>query len=323
MKRKILIATNKLSATPGEDELDVLEQAVLVETACLELGFSTGRMEMDLDLGKALRQIRQEQPNILFNLVESLDNRGEFAYMAPSLFSSLGIPYSGSPVVPLFLTSNKVLSKQELRRLGLPTPGWFSTGETGKLNPTGRYILKPVWEEGSLDLDESSVFEGSHYGMKQTAAKKSHEHYFIEEYVEGREFNISILAGPQGPEVLPLAEMEFLDYPDGKPKILGYRAKWEESSFECTHTTRTFRFDKKDQALHDQLTELCKSCWQGFGLKGYARVDFRVSQEGKPLIIDLNANPCLSATGGFAAALRQAGYSFTEAIHRILEDAER
>ncbi|TSA29239.1 MAG: ATP-grasp domain-containing protein [Bacteroidetes bacterium] len=323
MKRNILIVTNKLSANPREDELDVLEQAATVETACMELGLSTARMEMDLDLGKAMRQILKEKPDIIFNLVESLDNRGEFAYMAPSLFSSLQIPYSGSPVIPLFLASNKVLSKQELRRLGLPTPEWFGTGETGKLNPAGQYILKPVWEEGSLDLDESSVFKGSNNTMKQAAARKSAEHYFIEEFVEGREFNISVLAGLQGPEVLPLAEMEFMDFPAGKPRILGYRSKWEEYSFEYTHTTRTFRVHEEDKALYGMLTDLCVACWQGFGLKGYARVDFRVNRNGEPLIIDINANPCLSASGGFAAALRQAGYSFTEAIRRILKDAGR
>ncbi|MBL7138015.1 MAG: ATP-grasp domain-containing protein [Bacteroidales bacterium] len=323
MKRKILIATNKLLPDAGADEQDVLEQANMVGNACQELGYTVARMEMDLDLQQASTRIREEQPDILFNLVESLGNKGEFAFIATSLFSSLAIPYSGSPVIPMFLTSNKVLAKREMQRLGLHTPHGFSVNDTDILDPSERYLLKPIWEEGSLDLDESSVFNGNNERMKGAAGSKSKEHYFIEEYIEGREFNISILAGPNGPEVLPLAEMEFLDFPAGKPRILGYRSKWNEQSFEYTHTSRNFRAREKDRALHAKLVDMSEACWQGFGLRGYARVDFRVSEEGIPAIIDINANPCISLSGGFAAALNQAGYSFTEAIQRILADAVR
>ncbi|MFC2101689.1 ATP-grasp domain-containing protein, partial [Bacteroidota bacterium] len=153
------------------------------------------------------------------------------------------------------------------------------------------------------------------------AATKSSEHYFIEEYIEGREFNISMLAGSGGAEVLPLAEMQFLDFPADKPRILGFRSKWEEDSFEYTHTTRSFDAGEEDRLLHLRMMELCEACWKGFGLIGYARIDFRVTEKGDPMIIDINANPCLSESGGFAAALKQAGYSFKEAVRRILEDA--
>lgn len=321
MRRKILIVTNKLTATPGEDELDVVEQADMVESACRELGFITARMEMDMDLKKTINHITREKPYILFNLVESLENKGELAFIAPSLFSSLSIPYSGSPVIPLFLSSNKVMAKKELLRLGLSTPRWFGIDETDLLDPAGRYILKPIWEEGSLDLDESSVFCGNDQAMKRRVSSRSREHYFVEEYIEGREFNISILAGHEGPEVLPLAEMQFLEFPEGKPKILGFRSKWDESSFEYLHTTRTFTGREDDCLLQDRLTGMCITCWKGFGLRGYARIDFRVSETGDPLIIDINANPCLSSSGGFSAALDQAGYTFTEGIRRILDDA--
>ncbi len=323
MKEKLLIVHNKVPENAGEDELDVLDQANLVENACLELGYLVERMEMDLDLAKAIARIREIQPALLFNLVETLDNKGEFAFVAASVFSSLHLPYSGSPLVSLLLASNKVLAKQELQRAGLPTPNWFSTVQTDQLYPDRSYILKPTWEEGSLDLDESSVFRGSDSLMKAIAAKKDRDHFFIEEYIEGREYNISMLADTDGPEVLPLAEMKFIDYPEGKPRILGYTSKWNENSFEYSHTRRTFEFRKEDRDLHSRLISLCKECWHLFGLKGYVRVDFRVTPEGAPLIIDINANPCLSTSGGFSAACQQAGYTVTEMIRRILEDAYR
>jgi len=320
MKPKILIIINQLTPDAGADELDVVEQAEMVGNACSQLGYDVARMEMGLDLQSAIRQIRKEQPEMIFNLVESLGNKGEFAFIAASVFDSLKIPYSGSPLLPLFFSSNKVLAKQELQRLGLPAPKGYRTDETHLLDPAGRYILKPVWEEGSLDLDEASVFYGSNGQMQEMIKKKSPRHYFIEEYIEGREFNISLLTSPEGVEVLPLAEMQFLDFPAGKPRIMGFRSKWDEASFEYTHTLRTFEAGEQDRRLHLQLIGLCESCWTGFGLKGYARIDFRVDAEGQPFIIDINANPCLAQSGGFVAALSQAGHSFTEAVRRILED---
>jgi D-alanine-D-alanine ligase len=323
MQKKILIVHNKVPENAGPDEQDVLEQAKLVENACRELDYRVDQVDMDLDLGKAITRIREIRPDLIFNLVETLDNQGEFAFVATSVFSSLQIPFSGSPLVSILLASNKVLAKQELRRAGLPTPGWYPVTDTGHLDPAKRYILKPTWEEGSLGLDESSVFWGSDTRMTGIACSKDRDHYFIEEYVEGREYNISILAGKDGPEVLPLAEMQFLDYPEGKPKILGYASKWKENTFEFTHTRRTFTVREEDRELHTELVQLCKKCWHLFNLKGYVRVDFRISTGGDPFIIDINANPCLSSSGGFAAACQKAGIGATEMIRRILEDAYR
>ena len=58
-----------------------------------------------------------------------------------------------------------------------------------------------------------------------------------------------------------------------------------------------------------------------FDLHGYARVDFRVDGEGRPWILEVNANPCLSPDAGFAAALARADIPFHDAVARILDDA--
>jgi D-alanine-D-alanine ligase len=50
-------------------------------------------------------------------------------------------------------------------------------------------------------------------------------------------------------------------------------------------------------------------------------VDFRVDAQGRPWILEVNANPCLSPDAGFAAALTHTGIEFTRAIERVLADA--
>jgi D-alanine-D-alanine ligase len=73
----------------------------------------------------------------------------------------------------------------------------------------------------------------------------------IEQYIDGREFNISLLETVSGNiKVLPVAEMLFHDWPEGKPKIVGYQAKWNRESFEYKNTLRQFN------PYDDPLSEL-------------------------------------------------------------------
>jgi D-alanine-D-alanine ligase len=139
--------------------------------------------------------------------------------------------------------------------------------------------------------------------------------------VEGREFNISIIGNKNKPEVMPLAEMTFRDYPEGKPQIMGYTAKWNEESFEYTHTRRTFSIRDKNKPHIQQLAGICRKTWETFGLRGYVRIDFRLGKGNTAYVIDINANPCLSYSGGFMAAVKKSGMTFKEAIGRIVDEA--
>jgi D-alanine-D-alanine ligase len=146
---------------------------------------------------------------------------------------------------------------------------------------------------------------------------------FAEQFIEGREFNLAILDGPQGPELLPAAEIDFAAFPPGKPRIVGHRAKWVAGSFEFENTPPSFDFPDQDRPLLDQIGNLTLACWRRFGLRGYARVDFRVDPEQGPWILEINTNPCLAPDAGFAAALARAGIPFPQAVQRIVNAAAR
>jgi D-alanine-D-alanine ligase len=186
------------------------------------------------------------------------------------------------------------------------------------------WIIKSLWEHASLGLDQSSLVRGSFHELAAilcTNAPRLGGACFAELFVEGREFNLSLLAGPEGPEVLPPAEIVFEGYGPQKAHIVDYCAKWNEFSFGYHHTCRRFDFPPQDQALIEELKEKADRCWQVFGLKGYGRIDFRVDDQGHLWILEINANPCLSPDAGFSAALSQAGLSFPDAVSRILNDA--
>jgi D-alanine-D-alanine ligase len=321
MSKSALILFNRISANPKDDELDVLDQVKIVSEALVKLKYKVTEYQIDLNLSKAVKDIRKIGPDFIFNLAETLDNKGEFAYIPAAILTHLNIPFSGNPLIPLFFAANKVLAKEQLTNIGIKTPAWATLDKLSKLRKDRKYILKPTWEEGSLGLDEDSVFDGSDKKFIEKISKKNKHYFFVEEFIEGREFNVSIIGTKDGPVVLPIAEMTFLKYPEGKPRIMGYTAKWKEDSFEYSHTRRTFKLPAKDNDIRAEIEKICKKCWNSFGFKGYVRIDFRMGADRIPLVIDLNLNPCISESGGFIAATQKAGYKFVDVIRQIVEEA--
>jgi len=319
--KKALILINKTSPIPTEDERDVLSQAAEVEQSLTELGYQSVREFMDLNLEKTKQNLIAHSPDLVFNLVETIDQRGDLIYLAPALLESMHIPYTGCPLDGMFLTSNKILTKQLLVLHNVRTPEWFDASGPFDMDPSKTYIAKPLWEDASVGITDSSVFKGGDKGILNELRDRWGKGFFVEEFIGGREFNVSVLGGVEGPQVMPLAEILFRNFPEDKPKIVGYAAKWEQDTFEYKNTIRSFDLANTSEHLQIELNEMALKCWDIFNLRGYARIDFRVDENDKPFVLEINANPCISPDAGFYAASSLAGLSFTEVIKRIIFDA--
>ena len=358
---KIAVVHGEVASGAGRDEQDVLTQVDCVSRGLSALGHEPSAVPVSLNLESAMRTLVDLRPEMAFNLVETIAGRGCLIHIVPALLDALKIPYTGAATEAMMLTSNKTLAKRRLTAAGLPTPTWLTVdkgdpghgdGAISQMIPdqaakgpyrpdrpeaTAAWVVKSVWEHASVGLDEDSVLFGANRERLMAEMNVRRESLggecFAEAYIEGREFNLSLLAsedskgrpvsvgrGKPCPEVLPPAEIRFDSYPPGKVRVVGYRSKWDEDSFEFTHTPRSFDFQDRDDALLADLKDLALRCWELFDLRGYARVDFRVDGAGRPWILEVNANPCLSPDAGFAAAAARAGLTFTEVLNRIIGD---
>ncbi len=318
---RVVFLYNRMSENPKEDELDVVRQMKFIKKALNVLGYESFEVPFDIHLQAVIAELKKIKPLVVFNLVEMMEGTGALLHISPSILNVLDIPYTGVQLEAMFITTSKVLGKQQMRLLGLPTSDWYTLDQIGKLKKDEMYIVKPIWEDGSLGLDEENIFQGNNKEYIRKLKKLNPKKFFIEQYIDGREFNLSVLGGKKGPEVMPPAEILFKDYPEGKHRIVGYKAKWTEDSFEYNHTPRTFRYKKEDLALVEELKVIAKNCWNAFGLKGYVRVDFRVDKNRKPYILEVNGNPCIAPESGYVAATKQAGLTFPQVVERIIEDA--
>ena len=323
---KITIVHQAVAADAPADERDVLDQAAAIRDALRARGHAVTLLPCTTDLGNMRRKLEVLAPDCVFNLVETLDGSGRLIHLAPAAWEVAGIPFTGSSAEALTLTTHKLLAKERMRAAGLPVPEWVGGGTLNAQRSTldaqdamnGDWIVKSVWEHASVGLGDDSVLRGV---TAAEAAARLPEGFFAERYIEGREFNVGLLTGADGPETLPPAEIVFEAYPDGKPRIVGYPAKWDTDSFEYAHTVRRFVDPAADGPLLTELTRLSRRCWEAFGLGGCARVDFRVDAEGRPWVLEVNANPCLAPDSGFASMLAQAGIDYGAAMERIVSEA--
>lgn len=319
------------------DQLDTLVQAQAVHAALESLGAQPVMLSMSLDLDAARSTLMQLAPDIIFNLVEELAGDIRLAPLAPALFGHMHLPCTGTDAQGLTLSGDKVLCKRILGAAGIATPAWVlpdgTFGGMGAAFMPGTYLCKSVHEHASLGLDDSCLVTADTVDAVVTrlaeCAARHGGQWFAEAYVDGREFNIAIIAGEAGaePDVLPFAEIVFRDFGPDRPRIVGYAAKWDESAFEYANTVRNFEFGADEAPLLDALHDATAACWKAFGLAGYARIDFRVAGNGTPeapfvpMVIDVNANPCIAPDAGLAAAAQRSGLTYEQLVRRVVQAA--
>lgn len=304
------------------DELDGIVQAEQVAEAIKKLGWRVRLQPVGLNLHATLAGIRKKKPSCVFNLVESPGGDGRLIHFVPALLDVAGIPYTGCGSDAIYLTSQKQLGKSLMEQNGIPTPRDLRAGSPGD-DAHSTWIIKSLWEDASFGLDDGCVVKGSNAALQRIADCESRfgGEWFAEEYLDGREFNISVLEHKGQPWILPMAEMTFVGFPDNKPHIVGYAAKWDEAAPEYSATRR--EFPELPDALRDRLEDIVRHCWTLFGLRGYARVDLRLDAAGEPRVLEVNANPCLSRDAGFAAAAAEAGIAYEQLVDRIVRSAIR
>ena len=302
------------------DEADTLITAEAVAAALQRLGYRSDILRLGLDLA-VVGELADRRPALVFNLVEAIADDSALAQLAPAAFDHYGLAYTGCGLEAHHLTLTKTAAKRLLASARLPTPRWsldgrgFAAGE--------RVIVKSLTEHASVGIDAGSVVPAAEAAREIVLRQQRFGgQFFAEAFIEGREFNLSLLETPDGPRVLPVAEILFVDFPADRPRIVDYEAKWESDAFAFNNTPRCFDFPASDAALIAELSELALKTWRLFGLAGYARVDFRVDADERPTILEINVNPCLAPDAGFAAAAERGGIGYDSLIGSIVSAAK-
>jgi D-alanine-D-alanine ligase len=308
-------ADESIEVVKGRRKSDVQEVAAVLRNAQHEvLGLAVDGTP------ECLRALAQAQADLVFNLVESFGGDDTKEPYVAAYYDLLGLRYTGSGARGLTLAMDKALAKKVISFHGVATPRWAVVWR-GRLDSAHDIefpvIVKPAREDGSIGIGFDALAGNIKELMEridQLHAEFDHP-VLIEQYIDGREIYMGLLGNHQ-PEALPPVELDLSHLPKGTPRIAGTEVKWAEG-------TRAYRGSKVSvPKLSDDVLETMQraaiTAFQSLGLRDYARVDFRLTRDGKVYLIEANPNPYLASGAEFIKGARASGRTYAQTILEIV-----
>lgn len=300
------------------------EDALVVAKALSSVGHHTDIFELT---EKSVNELSSLKENLIFNLADGIGSLDKTESEVPRILDRLGLSYTGAAAASMVLTTNKALTKIIFQQNNLPTAGFTVCSFPPEVLPSHLkfpLITKPVNEDCSLGISSKSV-ANSLSELRKNVEKiltDYKEPVLVEEYIDGREINVTVIGNGDKAKVLPLSEIVFGDSYDkgNKPKIVDFEAKWIEDSSSYKDTAGVCPADlpTKDK---DLIESLALSAYRLTGARDYARVDFRLDKKLNPFILEVNVNPDLSPGMGASRSAKTSGLDYGEFMSTIAKIA--
>ncbi len=314
-----------------EENIDLSESEFMqnIETVLCSLRNNFQRVDVypvGADIIKMISFLTDYKPDIIYNFVESVEGNSEYECYIAGLFDLLGFSYTGNSSMALGNCLVKARTKHILQANKILTPNFFLANYSRKMmnldefNLTFPVIAKLIHEDASIGISELSVIHNKKDLMNHLnfLFENYKQDVIIEEFIDGRELNISVL----GEEVLPISEIKFDGLPDHYPKIITYEAKWSAGSIYYENTTPHCPAELSE-SITKKIKNVAFKTFQSLGCRDYARVDIRLDKNDNPYVIEVNPNPDISLDSGFIRSAKAANISYDELLIRFAEFALR
>jgi len=255
--------------------------------------------------------LRRLDPRIVFNLTEWLDgDRRQDAAIAKFL-DGLGLRYTGPGPEGLRRARDKALSKRLAARQGVPVPGRAGAGRAA--------IVKPRYGDASEGISNRSVARGAAVRERAAALRKRlGQPVVCEAFIPGRDLYVGLLGNE--PRMLPPVELVTRSRDRAAPQFATYRVK-NDPRYRAKWGMH-YRLARLDAPTLRRLEQASRRVFHALKLRDYARLDFRMTEDGQFYFIEANPNPdldpyALNRTGCFARV------PYDRLLEIIVESARR
>jgi D-alanine-D-alanine ligase len=272
--------------------------------------------------GMIIEEIKAHPPDVVFNLTEHFNARSAYDQNVAGLLEMLDVRYTGSGSTGLTLCKNKGMAKEILayHRIRVPDSAIFPPGAAIRKPKrlTFPLFIKPLKEEASYGISQDSFVENDQAFEERIRFihERMNQEALAEEYIEGRELYVSIL-GNNRLQVFPIREVIFAEVPDGRPRFATFKAKWDEAYRKRWGIQNIFA-ESLSNEMAERIGMICKKVYRALRIRGYGRIDLRVTPEGEIVILEANPNPNLERDDEFAQSAMKAGLTYEGLIQRIL-----
>jgi D-alanine-D-alanine ligase len=302
---------------------DLTANATAVAEALRSLGHQVRCGEFGRDLGALIKELKAFRSDVVFNLAETPLDAYDKEPHAAALLELLGLPYTGNGPLALTTCKDKAVTKQILEAHSVPTPAATVCNRLPRALPplTFPLVVKPLRQDGSMGITDQSVVENLAELRRAVryVLKTERQEALVEEFLSGREFNVSILGNgtDQAPyHVFPPGEYV---YHSPRWRVCTFEAKWDESHPSYAAVEGVYPA-KLAASLRRTLERRTMECARALKLSGYTRVDFRLGSDGVAQVLDVNPNPDIAPGMGMARSAATAGLSYAQFVEGILRD---
>ena len=280
---------NRSEAPDDEAEYDSLETVLAIQDALACPACQVGLLEATADFPDRLVEYR---PDIVFNIAEGVMGRGREAQV-PAILNFLKIPFTGSDETTLCLALDKALTKRVLSTYQVRTPKYrVIAAERPDLRGGFAFpaIVKPNAEGSSKGISDVAIVRDRRElrSLIDRNLRLYRQDMLVEEYIAGREFTVGIIGNGGEARVFPPMEIIYLDS-RSQYQIYSYSVKQNYKQlirYECPAAV--------NPELEAALLRTALKVFQVLKCRDFARIDFRVSQDGLPYFIEINPLPGLA-----------------------------
>lgn len=303
------------------DEIDTIHA---IESA-LATRHNVSLIEADENV---FENLRDEKPQIIFNIVEGLNGVSREAQV-PSMLEFLQIPYTGSDPLTLATCLDKARTKEILSFYKIPNAPFFVIEHLSQLansNFDFPLFVKPLHEGSSKGIYNSCVVrnEKELFNEVEKILSTYEQPVIIEKYLSGKEFTVSMLGNGKNVRILPIVEINFDSLPSDVNKIYSYEAKWIWDTIE--NPLEIYECPAKiSLSLQKEIERICLQTFNVLRVRDWCRIDVRLDENNIPNIIEINPLPGIlpnpKDNSCFPKSARTAGMDYDEMLCTVLDVA--
>ncbi len=304
-----------LATVEWKTEFDVI-------TTLREMGHEVKPVGVRDELDVIRNAVDEFKPHIAFNLLEEFNGFGGFDQNVVSYLELMGVPYTGCNPRGLVLTRDKGWSKKILTYHGILCPelSVFPLGRSVRWSNEIPFpvIVKSISEEASLGISQASIVEDTE--KLEERVKFIHESIgssaIVEQFIKGRELYVGVL-GNQRLQVFPVWELILKNLPDDVHQVATQRVKWSVK-YQKKYGITSQAAQGLSKPMTNKIQRLAKKAYRILGLNGYARLDFRLDEEGNLYFLEANPNAQIAFGEDLTESAESAGLSYEGFLQKVL-----
>jgi len=305
-------------------ENDLTSVGLHIEQVLKERGYRVSFFDFN-NLPKVFNDLKKSDVDLVFNVCERINDSSLLEPHAAAILDTLQIPYTGSSPFTLGLCIDKIRVKKLLSYHKIPTPKWdyvYTLDDDIRTDFIYPLIVKPANTDNSIGITNDSVVtnkEGLWTQLRKVVIDGGRP-ALIEEYIEGDEYDVSILGSEEDNlRILPLSRSIFDKLPEGYWHIYPFEAKWGVDTVYKEGITVQRPPKNVNKKLTSLIEEIALDTYNILDCHDYGRVEVKVDKNSNPYVLELNPNPSIDLDDCLPEVAKLVGGN----VLRVMEAAEK